>query len=370
MWHLWSLPIKSLFCLYYILGFCYLQLKDSSILHVRRTHHISIHIRKWKHSVLNAKFRCQEWTLEVRGCSSLYSCVAGDLGNWTLKPLLSLYMYVKAVGWLCGIGEGKIYRNQLLGGFWVEQLLLVPLLCFLRPPLISAKSIRASWLPLVGLLSPSFPTNVPFTLAAVPAVVYVTPSALSMNIVYLHGCLIVSEIPVVVPIRETEELVVIHYQQLKTVPVPYLWFNTSSSSNSLVVFEWYARPCNSPLLLSPFLVTTPSSWNHLRFSTHVLSWACVSLLRLFLESPSLLALHIEFSFIISASPQILSPLGSLPKMSCSLLPSVKTSVCILLAAPWCPLSCYCSLYIFLSHAADFMLLKDLGLILVFPDVLQ
>lgn len=252
MWHLWSLPIKSLFCLYYILGFCYLQLKDSSILHVRRTHHISIHIRKWKHSVLNAKFRCQEWTLEVRGCSSLYSCVAGDLGNWTLKPLLSLYMYVKAVGWLCGIGEGKIYRNQLLGGFWVEQLLLVPLLCFLRPPLISAKSIRASWLPLVGLLSPSFPTNVPFTLAAVPAVVYVTPSALSMNIVYLHGCLIVSEIPVVVPIRETEELVVIHYQQLKTVPVPYLWFNTSSSSNSLVVFEWYARPCKFSSSFVPF----------------------------------------------------------------------------------------------------------------------
>lgn len=117
--------------------------------------------------------------------------------------------------------------------------------------------------------------------------------------------------------------------------VPRLWLNTSSSSYSSVS-KWYARPCKSSLHLSLLLFYPHgTTWDSLHMSypsRPVCPGSCFSW--------KALLSHIEFLLIFWASAQIPSLLG----MSCSLLSAAKASVCILLAAPWCSLSCFIVLW--------------------------
>lgn len=162
-------------------------------------------------------------------------------------------------------------------------------------------------------------------------------------------------------------LVVIGYQKLKILPVPGLWLNTSSSSNS-VVFKWYARPCKISfslvsLSLSP-LHPHRTTWDSLHMSCPSrpvcpcsgFSWKVHPYFLCILSSHSLSQL--KSYLFLEAFPKWVAPGFLLWRplfASCLQLLDV-----VFLA--------YSSLYIFLSHAADGMLLKDSGLVFVFSDI--
>lgn len=70
-----------------------------------------IHIRKQKLSELNVEYRYKEGSVDVREWGSFPCCVAGDLMSWTLRHLLSTYMYVKPFG--KPFGQNREYTGAI-----------------------------------------------------------------------------------------------------------------------------------------------------------------------------------------------------------------------------------------------------------------
>ena len=91
--------------------------------------------------------------------------------------------------------------------------------------------------------------------------------------------------------------------------------------------------------------------NHLRLSTHTLTFqACVFILMLFLESPPLLSLHVEFLLIFWASARSPPTFSWEPPQNELLSAPCCEGLCNLLAAPWCShFLFYSSSYTFISH---------------------